>query len=257
MIQYEQISKLNSLESLAYETILKNPDSAITMTIRDFARTIHVSPTTVVRMANKLGFSGWNALKDYLENQQKHLPERTEETYDHLLAFELFLQNLRSPDYQKSLNRVAQAILDHDQVLFMGVGTSQALADYGSKYFNNGSLVSYVLSDPYQPVQHAKNVKTLAFILSLSGETEQVVHKLNELKRDGATVVVIANYGDNTMVKMSDMALTYNTMHVGPPHQLMGNLTTQLPVMAILEQLVQKTIHLKYQTQNNNIENCN
>lgn len=63
MFQPEQISKLNELETLVLDFIIKSPDKVQKATIRSLASQLHVSTTTIVRMSTKLGFNGWAELK--------------------------------------------------------------------------------------------------------------------------------------------------------------------------------------------------
>ena len=62
MIEDSHLNKLNDLESMVFEQVLKEPECIMKMTIREFASSVHVSPTTIVRMTRKLGFSGWNEM---------------------------------------------------------------------------------------------------------------------------------------------------------------------------------------------------
>ena len=67
----EQISKLNELETLVFDFIIKSPEEVQQMTIRDLASQAHVSTSTIVRLCTKLGFEGWSDLKFYLKNNSK------------------------------------------------------------------------------------------------------------------------------------------------------------------------------------------
>ena len=58
MFQPEQISKLNELEALVFDFIIKSPDQVQLMTIRELANQVHVSTSTIVRLCSKLGFEG-------------------------------------------------------------------------------------------------------------------------------------------------------------------------------------------------------
>ena len=79
----EQISKLNELETLVFDFIIKSPEEVQQMTIRDLASQVHVSTSTIVRLCTKLGFEGWADLKFYLKNQLKEkTPE--EQHYDNM-----------------------------------------------------------------------------------------------------------------------------------------------------------------------------
>lgn len=62
MFEDNKLHALNDLESKIFEEVVKSPEIIMNMTIREFASTVHASPTTIVRMTHKLGFqAGMNS----------------------------------------------------------------------------------------------------------------------------------------------------------------------------------------------------
>ncbi|MCT1227165.1 MurR/RpiR family transcriptional regulator [Lactococcus lactis] len=237
----EQISKLNELETLVFDFIIKSPEEVQQMTIRDLASQAHVSTSTIVRLCTKLGFEGWSDLKFYLKNQLKEkTPE--EQHYDNMLEFNMFLRRMNTDNYQAKLNNDAQMIAKADYTVFLGLGTSGSLSEYATKYFVNTGLRSFVISDPFQAVQVQGMGNVVAVIMSVSGETEQVVNKELEFKAGGAKIISITNHEDCTVAKLADYQLSYNLVNEWSKQYPLGNLTTQLPVLAILEILAHKSI---------------
>ncbi|MCA2390605.1 MULTISPECIES: MurR/RpiR family transcriptional regulator [Lactococcus] len=237
----EQISKLNELETLVFDFIIKSPEEVQQMTIRDLASQAHVSTSTIVRLCTKLGFEGWSDLKFYLKNQLKEkTPE--EQHYDNMLEFNMFLRRMNTDNYQAKLNNAAQMIAKADYTVFLGLGTSGSLSEYATKYFVNTGLRSFVISDPFQAVQVQGMGNVVAVIMSVSGETEQVVNKELEFKAGGAKIISITNHEDCTVAKLADYQLSYNLVNEWSKQYPLGNLTTQLPVLAILEILAHKSI---------------
>lgn len=74
-----------------------------------------------------------------------------------------------------------------------------------------------------------------------------VVNKELEFKAGGAKIISITNNEDCTVAKLADYQLSYNLVNEWSKQYPLGNLTTQLPVLAILEILAHKSIdyHLK------------
>ncbi len=56
------------------------------------------------------------------------------------------------------------------------------------------------------------------------------------------------------MANMADISIPYNVAHEGSKVHALGNLTTQLPVMAILEQLAHKTQEIRQNKKNKLID---
>lgn len=249
MFQPEQISKLNELEALVFDFIIKSPDQVQLMTIRELANQVHVSTSTIVRLCSKLGFEGWSDLKFYLKGQfREKTPE--EQHYDNMLEFEIFLRRMNTKNYQKRLDAAAAMIAKADFTVFLGLGTSGSLGSYATKYFVNTGLRSFVITDPFQAVQAKGLGNIVAVILSVSGETDQVVNKELEFKSDGAKIISITNTEDCTIAKLADLQLSYNLITEWSKQYPLGNLTTQLPVLAILEILAHKSINLFLEQEN-------
>ncbi|MBS4459620.1 MULTISPECIES: MurR/RpiR family transcriptional regulator [Lactococcus] len=255
MLEDNKLNALNDLESKIFEEVVKAPEIIMNMTIREFASTVHASPTTIVRMTHKLGFSGWNELKTYLQKQKHQISLKAEDPkYDNLLAFELFTKRLLSPEYTALIDEAAKLLEETEYTVFMGVGTSGALADYGTKYFNNAGLPAFEVIDPYQPLM-TNNAKTMTVVaLSISGKTNFIIAQIVAYKRDGVKVIAITNEVNNTMANMADISIPYNVAHEGSKVHALGNLTTQLPVMAILEQLAHKTQEIRQNKKNKLID---
>lgn len=70
MLLHEKIEtySFSSSEQSIIEYILKEKDKIKNKTIKEIAQENYVAPSTLIRIAKKLGFDGWNSFKDaYLE----------------------------------------------------------------------------------------------------------------------------------------------------------------------------------------------
>lgn len=241
MFEAKNISQLNELETQVFNALVKDPNRFSELTIRHFAEELHLSTSTIVHTYKKLGFDGWTELKYYLKAQgTQRTPE--EQHYDNMLEFSFFLKRLNSEAYQEQINRAAKMIAAADYSVFCGVGTSGSLSDYGSKYFVNIGLCAFAIPDPFQAIQINGNKNIVALVLSESGNTEQVVNKTIEFKSAGAKIITITNNENNSIAKLADIRLSYNLADEWSKQYPLGNLTTQLPTLAIVEALAHKAI---------------
>ena len=159
-----------------------------------------------------------------------------------MLEFNMFLRRMNTDNYQAKLNNAAQMIAKADYTVFLGLGTSGSLSEYATKYFVNTGLRSFVISDPFQAVQVQGMGNVVAVIMSVSGETEQVVNKELEFKAGGAKIISITNNEDCTVAKLADYQLSYNLVNEWSKQYPLGNLTTQLPVPVSYTHLTLPTI---------------
>lgn len=144
----EQVRTLNELETATFNFILSNLSSIDKISVRQLAQAVHVSTATVMRMTRKLGFEGWVELKYYLKNQNQ-LTEIPVNYYENLLQLDLFLRKITSKEAGRKLEEAVKLIREARYIIFIGVGSSGALAEYGARYFTNIGLESYAISDPY------------------------------------------------------------------------------------------------------------
>ncbi len=61
MFSHSAIASLNNLEMMVYNTVIKNRDQVMYMTIRELADAAGVSTTTVLRFCRKMQCDGWSA----------------------------------------------------------------------------------------------------------------------------------------------------------------------------------------------------
>ncbi|MDR0199363.1 MAG: MurR/RpiR family transcriptional regulator [Streptococcaceae bacterium] len=239
MFEDAEISKLNDLEMLVFDYIIKNPEDVQKMTIRELAKEVHTSTSAIVRMSVKLGFSGWAELKYYLIGKEKeHLTFVN--TYESMISLNLFWNTLSSAVFQKKLARAVEMIHASQYCVFMGLGTSEMLGNYGTRYFNNLGINSFSFGDIFRPVTAHEFQHVLVFVLSVSGETQEVINRVIDLRQADATIISITNNENSTLSKISEMNFSYNMLEELSTTEKSVKLTTQLPVLAILEILAHR-----------------
>ena len=241
----EKVRTLNELESSVFNYILSNLEEAKNLTVRDCAEKVHVSTATVMRTANKLGFHGWADLRYYLKNNTQ-VSEVPVNYYENLVQLDLFLRSISEAKYGEKMSAAVQLIKSARYIVFIGLGTSGALAEYGARYFSNIGLESYSISDPYQAIKGKGAVDLLTIILSASGETDKIVERMMKLREEEtAKIISITNEENTTVSKLSTVNLTYNFQTEFSEYDPLENLTTQLPVLALLEILAHQATENK------------
>lgn len=241
MFKPEKIKELNELEMLVYNYIVANLDQVHHMTIRELSNACHVSTSTILRCCNKLGMHGFSELKYVIQHE---LDAQQNQDYDQyyktMIQVDYFLKSVNNESYRKVIEPAIQMILKAGQVAFFGTGTSGILGWYGSRYFNNYGLNAYCVLDPFTPVPPQGLENTLAIILSVSGETRETVRQTEDLRRYGATILSITNDENSTVARMADHNLSYFMPEMKHTTIETVNLTTQVPLIALLEILAQQ-----------------
>ncbi|MDN5577156.1 MAG: MurR/RpiR family transcriptional regulator, partial [Lactococcus lactis] len=128
-------------------------------------------------------------------------------------------------------------------IIFIGVGSSGALAEYGARYFTNIGLESYAISDPYQAVKGKGAPDVLSIVLSASGETDKIIERVVKLREEApAKIISITNHPETTLSKLSNINLTYGFQTEYSAYDPLENLTSQLPVIAFIEILAHQAM---------------
>jgi len=232
----EQIRTFSDLEYELYNYIMKNSREVTYMRIRELANETHVSTTTILRFCKKLGFDGFTEFKVQLKN---YLAE--EETYrlnNTYTTVSDFVERTLSANYESKIKEIAEVVAKAKIVIFIGAGTSGVIAEYGARFFSGLKKFSLHIKDPYFPIYSHYITDSVTIVLSVSGESKSTMEKLDRLKQDGSIIVSLTNHSDSSLAKMSDYNLAYyiTTEYLGNV-----NLTTQIPVMFLIERLGKET----------------
>jgi DNA-binding MurR/RpiR family transcriptional regulator len=237
MFDLEKVKKLNELEMVVYNYLLKNLEFSHTLTIRELSDKSHVSTSTILRMCNKLGFDGYSELK-YAIKQEVHKKKHTKEQfYDPTVQIDGFIKKINEEDYRLILEPAIQLITKARQIIFAGMGTSGFLGGYGSRYFLNLGLNAYSMTDPFAPVPQVEMNDALVVALSVSGETNEVIEQVQAFKEKGVRILSITNDEHSTLAHLSDYNISYYMPERRSGTQKAVNLTTQVPVVTIIELL--------------------
>ncbi|GFH42561.1 RpiR family transcriptional regulator [Lactococcus hodotermopsidis] len=233
MFSVEKIKKLNETEFQVYHYINEHIETVKKMTIRELAQVTHVSTATIVRVCRHLGYDGFAELKfDIAKNER--FETSLETYYANFFELDSFLKGLTGQVFQEKLERVCRLIEGCDYCVFLGIGTSGALAKYGYRYFTNVGIQSFVITDPYFPITSTGYKNACLIILSVSGETKEILEQICAIKKTGAKIVSITNDENSTIAKLADSNFSYYMVDEFASTRAI-KLTTQLPVLALIE----------------------
>lgn len=236
MFSYEEIQKYNETDIRIYKYIIANIDKIQYMTIRELAKELYVSTSTILRFCTKNNFDGYSEFKDALKREltlQNNYPPMED-----LQELSAFFARANSSAFEEKLLFAVDVIRKADLTIFIGIGSSGTLAKYGARYFSNMGHFAVGLEDALYPIKsfHWKNTVVIAF--SESGETEKLIEAINQFKQKKCCVLSITNSPLSTLAKLSDWNFSYNLN----PRRINGgyNGTTQVPVLFIIEALAKR-----------------
>lgn len=236
LFSHAAIASLNNLEMMVYQYVIKNRDKVMYMTIRELADAAGVSTTTVLRFCRKLQCAGYSEFrvrfKLYLE--QSDMPQALSGASEMLS----FFRSVNNEEFEQQLDGIVEVILACERIIFVGAGTSGALAKYGARFFSNVGKFSNHIDDPYFPVTNDMAKNALAIVLSVSGETEEILRFAGQFSLHHCRVLSITSHEQSRLAKLADYNLSWHMT----PMRINGvyDITTQIPVIYILESLGRK-----------------
>ncbi|OUQ55666.1 transcriptional regulator [Tyzzerella sp. An114] len=236
MFSYEEIQKYNETDIHIYKYIISNIDKIQYMTIRELAKEIRVSTSTILRFCNKNNFEKYSdfkcAVKKEMVLQNPYPP------MEDLQEISNFFARANSSAFEEKLLFAINVLRKADMIIFIGMGSSGTLAKYGARYFSNMGHFAIGLEDALYPIETFRWKNTVVIAFSESGETERLIEAINQFKKQKCCVLSITNSPLSTLAKLSDWNFSYNlnTKRINGGY----NGTTQIPVIFVIECLAKR-----------------
>ncbi|MEL5941086.1 MurR/RpiR family transcriptional regulator, partial [Tetragenococcus halophilus] len=218
MLIQEKLShqaNMTEIEKVIADYFLEKPDNLRQNSTRKLGEILFVAPSTITRFCKRLGFTGYNDFKeDYLKEYQylqSHFkdvnPNRPFEMSDGIwtmankisqLYTETILDTLSLQNFQ-ILEKAVHLLKNSNKIYVYSTGNHINLANnFKNKMLTVGKSVEviYRFDLAFYNIDYAK--KNDCFILiSYSGETNDMLRVLEELKRRELTVLALTSFGDN------------------------------------------------------------
>lgn len=224
----EQID-LSYNEKIVADFILSNKENINHISINDISKSTHTSLSTTVRLAQKLGFSGWKELKEAFNEEQQYI-------LTHFQSIDPNIPFMKNDSYQnityKIANLLSDAILDtvqlihHDELMKAIKYISNANNIYIFAITNTAAMAydfKYKMRFLFKKVHVIENPEEFTFnlnmcepndcciFISYSGETFELFD-VKELKiRHTFNSISITSLGENSLKKYTDCHLYIST----------------------------------------------
>lgn len=249
MFTYEEVKSLNELEVLIYNYVVSNSKKVSGMTVRKLAEELHVSTTSILRFCGKMGCEGYSEFKYKLKEYMKE-SEKKEMVNDYTIILDFF-KKIENKDFDLQIQKAAEMICAKNNVFFIGMGTSGTLGKYGARYLSNLGKGALYLDDPFYPTEHGRYDDAVVVALSVSGEQRYLYRQIDGFKKKNAQIISITNTHQCTLAGMSDLNIAYYMPMIVLPG--LYNVTSQVPVMYILETLAHRVQRLNMQKNGLNV----
>lgn len=208
---HQYSKKLSDSDMIILQYIVEHPEEVIHLSILDLAEQVHSSKSSVLRLAQKLGFSGYSEFKYFLRHEQQHhsLEENKSQIFEK-----------QNHDLQQTLSYIQSVdltpinkLLDQSKTIYCystGFSQKKPLEEFSKMML---SLEKRVLILPNKTeLDMAMPMITSSdcfFITSVSGETENVKENLTTFNMRKIPVISITATGNNYFARHSTHHLNY------------------------------------------------
>lgn len=212
---------LSKSERAVASYIVKNPEQVVYLSVAALAENCGVSDPTVVRMCQKLGFSGYQSLKLAMaaavlsptqtvheavsaEDDMKTVTEKVFQSAVFALQF-----TKDTLDF-KAMEAAAQALSNAKRIVIFGMGASGSIAaDLQHKLLRLGMNAAVYTDSHLQAIACSYlERRDVVFAISHSGSSKAVVDTAAIAKKQGATVITLTSSGKSPLSKLADISLT-------------------------------------------------
>lgn len=235
--------KMGNAEKKIADFLLKNPNEILPLSITELAEKCGASEATLVRFSRRLGLEGYQQLKISIA-QEENVYSLNENISKEDSAFQVFakvcddvyssLEKTKKSIDKNALQACCELLSNAENVYVFGLGNSSPVAqDVAHKFLRLG-LRAHAYTDNHMQAIVSAHVtpRDVAFGISHSGSSKDVVETLQLAKNNGAKTIVITNIGKSPVDKVSDVIL--RTVSDETNYSILG-LTSRIAQLAIVD----------------------
>ncbi|XJZ27050.1 MurR/RpiR family transcriptional regulator [Bacillota bacterium Lsc_1132] len=223
--------KLNDTDDQIVDYVLKNKQHFINQSIQNIAASLFTVPNTITRLSKKLGYDGFSHLKNSIKEELDSTKTPDDGSY-YLIqkTFELIDDDL--------IKGTAKMIHEAKHVLFFAVGDTAAFCEMMVRNLRVVGKTSDFFFHRHEVIHRIEqmNKHDLLFLISLSGETKQVLELAEAARQKEIPIISLTHFNKNSLQQKASINLYCYT----PKKSKNGyNITDRTPIMIVLQTLSQ------------------
>uniref|UniRef100_UPI00403FA8D6 MurR/RpiR family transcriptional regulator n=1 Tax=Candidatus Enterococcus willemsii TaxID=1857215 RepID=UPI00403FA8D6 len=255
---------LTELERTIATYLLENESSLKNESARSIAQKLYVSPSTVIRFCQKIGFEGYNDFREafleeaaYLnrhfnnidpnrpffeQDSSEVITKKIGSLYQETIADSLSL--LSSSELEKASEMIYKStnvyVCSAGDTLEMGRTFRNRMIKLGKNV-----IIDDRIDNLFYEACHAKESDCF-ILISYSGETSSLLRIANKLKERKIEAIVITSYGENSLSNLFSCKLYISTREKLVDN--LGNFSTLISVSFMLDALYACYFSINYES---------
>ncbi|KAF1305527.1 MurR/RpiR family transcriptional regulator [Enterococcus saccharolyticus] len=253
LVEKMQETNFSPAEQNLVDYILQQSTAIDEQTIKEIATATFVHPSTLIRLAKKLGYQGWSDLKTAFIEEQRYLNSHFEaidpnlpfKQTDGLLTIAQKIAALEQTTIEDTLSllhydqlKKATELLDCAKEIKIFTSNANILIsqDFALKMrrLKKRTAVAEIIGEHVYEA-HSCEETTCAILISYTGENHMLKQILPVLKQQGASVISLTSIGESTISQASDCNLSMTTRE--RLYSKIGNFTTSTSICYLLDVL--------------------
>lgn len=235
-------STLSDIDASIVNYVINNLETVSYMRVRDLAEVVHVSPSTIMRFVERVGFESFSDFKYGVKAEIIRLNEMTKISDAHSLDKYLNFDKT----FDKKISKLVSKISKSKVIYCAGLGNSGIMADYFNRLISSLGYMVVSSKDGYLPVLWNQDVfdkNNVLLIFSVSGETPEILKLMSLIGSKHPYTVSITNKPDNSLARLSDMNIPYYIEDDRLMYHI--SMTSQLPLVYIIETVARRLHSLR------------
>lgn len=214
------LSRLNPTERKIVEWLIIKGNISQKTSLHEVAKKLNISEPMLVKVAKKIGFSGFRELRSSLVSYFRSLPyEKEEEVTEHnsldAVLDDVFsnsiqaLKEARSVADPVTISQAAHLVFNANRIIIYGVGGSASVAlDFEHKLLGLG-IISHAYSDVHLMLMVANqlNENDVVIAISQTGITEETLNAVTTARIHKAKIICITNDNGSPLSQCSDLSI--------------------------------------------------
>ncbi|WP_257997876.1 MurR/RpiR family transcriptional regulator [Salimicrobium jeotgali] len=218
----ESLNYVKPSEGAVAKYILKNPETTVTMSVKQLADASFASPSAVMRYCQTLGYKGFKDFKlklsgDLTVIDLHNLEQETLTPEDPVNKMMAVITNTNIQSLYSSLQLIQKDqfeaafryLINAQKIDFYGIGASLLIAFDAVQKFMRINKACTAYSDFHMQKVSAVNLneEDVAVAISYSGETQEVINCVKIAQSKGAKVIAITKYANSPLSNLADAVL--------------------------------------------------
>lgn len=251
--QLREKKNMSNNEKIVANYLLKADENIEKDTVRTVAEKTYTSPSTIIRLCHKLGFTGFSDFKNKFLNEVKYFnlqfqnvdvnfPFRREDTAREVMSkiTDLYIETIKDTEKvvdMRTLLRCRKICSESEEIHIFSYGTylNQAYS-FKEKMMKIGKKVMISSNLNYQLYEaEIMQAGDIAIIISYSGETNNSLLIAKQCRKNNIPTIAITSIGENDLTKICDETLYISTKE--SLYKNIGDYSIHLSVSYVLDVL--------------------